>query len=60
MYREELARIEAQEGICDDDFYHYDTPLTVNHEVEALFEAGFFKAKVKGQWGHTFTLRVEK
>ena len=60
MHREELARIKAQEGICDDDFYHYDTPLTVNHEVEALFEAGFFKAKVKGQWGHTFTLRVEK
>ena len=60
MHREELARIEAQEGICDDDFYHYDTPLTVNHEVEALFEAGFFKAQVKGQWGHTFTLRVEK
>lgn len=60
MHREELMRIKAQEEICDDEFYHYDTPLTVDHEVEALFEAGFFKVKVMGQWGQTVTLRVEK
>jgi len=60
MHRQEFLRVKASEGIEDDEFYHYDTPLTVDHEVEALFEAGFFKVKVMGQWGKTFTLRVEK
>lgn len=59
-HRRELARLKVLEGIEEDEFYHYDTPLTVDHEVEALFEAGFFKVKVMGQWGATFALRAEK
>ena len=60
MHRQEFLKMKVSEGIADEGFYHYDTPLTVDHEVEALFEAGFFKVKVLGQWGKTFTLRVEK
>lgn len=60
LHRQEFLQMKVSEGIADEGFYHYDTPLTVDHEVEALFEAGFFKVKVLGQWGKTFTLRVEK
>ena len=60
LHRQEFLQMKVSEGIADEGFYHYDTPLTVDHEVEALFEASFFKVIVLGQWGKTFTLRVEK
>ena len=34
--RAELLRLKAEQGLADDEFYHYDTPLTVAHEVEVL------------------------
>ena len=40
MHRQNLTSLKAEQGICDDEFYHYDTPLTVKHEAEALLEAG--------------------
>ncbi|MBP5530377.1 MAG: hypothetical protein J6X80_10045 [Lachnospiraceae bacterium] len=32
-------------------FYHYDTPLTVEHEKEALLEGGFTRVEVLNNWG---------
>ena len=40
-YRNEYLARKAQQGILDDALYHYDTPLTVEHEREALLQAGF-------------------
>ena len=40
-HRNNLNALKAEQGIRDDEFYHYDTPLTVQHETEALLEAGF-------------------
>ena len=40
-YRQDLIALKKEQGITDDEFYHYDTPLTVKHETEALLEAGF-------------------
>lgn len=59
-YREELLRLKKLQGIEDDEFYHYDTPLTVEHEKEALLEAGFTSVKVLNKWGATFTLKASK
>lgn len=56
--RAELLRLKAEQGIIDDAFYHYDTPLTVEHEIEALTEAGFSTVEVLGSWGPTVTLRA--
>lgn len=42
------------------EFYHYDTPLTVEHETEALLEAGFSSVKVLNSWGGTYTLKAMK
>lgn len=59
-YREELLRLKKLQGIADNEFYHYDTPLTVKHEKEALINAGFSSVDVLGSWGNTYTIRVSK
>ena len=57
---EALAKLKAEQGITDKDFYHYDTPLTVQHETEALEEAGFSSVEILGNWGATYTLKANK
>lgn len=56
LHRETLERLKREQGITDGDFYHYDTPLTLEHETEALIEAGFSTVKVLRSWGATSTL----
>ena len=60
MHRQNLIALKAEQGICDDEFYHYDTPLTVNHETEALLEGGFSNVEVLNHWGATYTLKAVK
>ena len=59
-FRAELLRLKAEQGICDGELYHYDTPLTVAHERAALFEAGFSRVEILKNWGATYTLRAFK
>ena len=59
-FRQELLRLKQEEGISDEEFYHYDTPLTVKHEIEALMEAGFSNATVLNNWGATYTVKAVK
>lgn len=59
-FRNELIRLKVEQGIDDNEFYHYDTPLTVEHETEALIEAGFSSARVLNNWGATFTIKAVK
>ncbi len=58
--RAELLRLKRLEGIADNEFYHYDTPLTVQHETEALASAGFASIEVLAHWGQTYTLKATK
>lgn len=58
--RQELIRLRREQNIANDDFYHYDTPLTVAHETQALLEAGFSGVTVLKSWGATHTLKAEK
>ena len=60
MHRRNLLALKAEQGITDDEFYHYDTPLTVNHESEALVEAGFSSVEVLSNWGATYTVKAVK
>ena len=60
MHRQNLIELKAEQGIADDEFYHYDTPLTVRHETEALLDAGFSSVKVLKNWGATFTIKAVK
>jgi tRNA (cmo5U34)-methyltransferase len=58
--RTEFLRLRKEQGICDDAFYHFDTPLTVDHEKEALLIAGFSSVTILGAWGPTYTLKAER
>ena len=60
MHRHRLTALKKEQGIADDAFYHYDTPLTVNHETEALQEAGFSSVEVLKNWGATYTIKAVK
>ena len=56
--RAELLRLKKEQNIQDDAFYHFDTPLTVAHETEALRDAGFASVTVLNHWGPTYTLKA--
>ena len=58
MHRQNLSALKVEQGIVDDEFYHYDTPLTVKHETEALMEAGFYSVEVLKNWGATYTIKA--
>ncbi len=56
----ELVRLRRAQGITDDAFYHYDTPLTAEHELETLSAAGFRGLRILGRWGATAAIKAEK
>lgn len=58
FHRKELLRLKKEQGISNNEFYHYDTPLTVQHEIECLVSAGFSSVEVLNQWGATCTLKA--
>ena len=60
MHRNNLIALKTEQGITDDEFYHYDTPLTVKHELEALVEAGFASVEVLNNWEATYTVKAVK
>ena len=58
--RAELLRLKKEQGLADEEFYHYDTPLTVGHETEALIEAGFSSVELLNRWGATAALKAAR
>ena len=60
QFRTEYLRLKKEQGLEDDQFYHYDTPLTVEHEIETLIKSGFDKVEVLSNWGATFTIKAIK
>ena len=58
--RSELVRLKREQDLPDEEFYHFDTPLTVEHEKEALLAAGFTSVEVLRSWGATHTLKAIK
>lgn len=53
-----LQKLRQEQNIRDDAFYHYDTPLTVEHEMEALATAGFSEVRILKNWGATYILKA--
>ena len=52
-YSEELARLKREQGLSGDTFYHYDTPLLVDHEMDILRRAGFSDVRIMKKWGES-------
>ncbi len=60
-YFQSLAALKKEQGLSDDVFCHYDTPLTVEHETEVLRRAGFRDVRIMKQWGEsTYTVLARK
>ena len=55
-----MRKLKEEQGLDEDKFYHYDTPLTVEHEMETLKNAGFSDVITLGNWGATYTLKAVK
>jgi len=58
--RTELNRLKAEQGISDNEFYHYDTPLTLEHEMQARRAAGFSRVEDLCAWRATHTIKALK
>ncbi len=52
----ELERLKREQGLESTAFYHYDTPLTVAHEIELLTAVGFSRVRIMRNWGATYTV----
>ena len=58
QYFEDLRALRQEQGL-DEGMYHYDTPLTEEHEAEILRKAGFSPVKTLTRWGATAVLRAD-
>lgn len=45
-----LEALKKEQGIPDGEFYHYDTPLFIGHETDALRRAGFRDVRIMKKW----------
>ncbi len=59
-YFRNLKQLKKEQGLAEDEFFHYDTPLTVDHEIEVLQHAGFSDVQILKGWGHTITLLARR
>ena len=57
-YFRDLEALMRDQGLDKSAVYHYDTPLTVEHETELLKTAGFTRVTVKMCWGTSYTLEA--
>ena len=56
FYFSELERLKSEQGLEPNEFYHYDTPLTAEHEIEVLKKAGFSDVRIMRNWKTTYTI----
>lgn len=59
-YFENLRQLKSEQGIVDNRFYHYDTPLTIGHEINLLNSAGFSHCDILKEWGATYTVKATR
>ncbi|MDD4165394.1 MAG: class I SAM-dependent methyltransferase [Eubacteriales bacterium] len=59
-YQSELVRLRQEENLTDNEFYHYDIPLTAETETKLLYAAGFVTVELVKAWGNTSILIARK
>lgn len=60
FYYSENKRIRKEQGISDGEFYHYDTPCTIDNQIKMLSKAGFKIVKTNCSIGNTTIIIAEK
>lgn len=56
----ECERRRERDGISPETFVHFDTPLTLEHEMQAMRDAGFSKVELVDYLNGTPMIRAEK
>lgn len=56
----EFAKLKSEYLNKNNEIYHFDTPLTVPHEIDVLLSSGFSSVEVLKSWGNTSTLKAIK
>lgn len=59
-YFQNLKQLKEEQGLSESEFFHYDTPLTVDHEVRILRQAGFSDVQILFKWGSTYTVLARR
>lgn len=54
----DFAKLKEEAGITNQAFYHYDTPLTLEHEKAALTAGGFSNVELLHMWQCTASLKA--
>lgn len=54
----ELSRLKKEQELPEGGLFHYDTPLTWVHEMQALYAGGFRYVKLVRRWGNTVLLKA--
>lgn len=60
FYYAELARMKKEQGLKEDEFYHYDTPCTIDNQIMLLKKAGFKTVTLVFRIENTTMLVAEK
>ena len=59
-YFRNLKQLKEEQGLPENEFFHYDTPLTVDHEIRVLRQAGFADVQAVKEWGSTLTVVAKR
>lgn len=59
-YFETFEKLKQEQGISGHGFYHYDIPLTAEHEIAVLKNSGFSDIRILKHWGVTYTLMAKR
>jgi hypothetical protein len=56
----ENERIRREQNIPEDEFCHYDTPCTIDNQIEMFKKAGFTNVEMVWRMGNTTIIIGEK
>jgi tRNA (cmo5U34)-methyltransferase len=60
FYYRENKRIRKEQDIKDGEFYHYDTPCTIDNQIKILSKAGFRNMEMKWKIENTTIIVARK
>ncbi|ENK1243828.1 class I SAM-dependent methyltransferase [Clostridium botulinum] len=60
FYYSENKRIRKEQNIVDGEFYHYDTPCTIDNQIKLLSKAGFKVVKMNWNMKNTTIIVAKK
>ena len=56
----EYARLRREMNIQDGEFYHFDTPCTIENQIEMLKKAGFLSVEMVWRMENTTMIVAKK